>query len=148
VVQKIAVSDDCSVTPLDDNNDASPGGLASQPTLSRLHDALSTEHNRAFLRSFLLEGAARCLKVTNGGNRQSYVTLDIDSLPIEVDSHQPGAEYNGHYGATIFHPLIATAASALATLLSPSLACRPWRQGAAGQALVPVLTTHLTGRHE
>jgi hypothetical protein len=38
------------------------------------------------------------------------VTLDIDSLPIEVDGHQPGAEYNGHYGATIFHPLIATAA--------------------------------------
>jgi hypothetical protein len=38
------------------------------------------------------------------------VTLDIDSFPIEVDGHQPGAEYNGHYGATIFHPLIATAA--------------------------------------
>ena len=27
-----------------------------------------------------------------------------------MDGHQPGAEYNGHYGAKIFHPLIATAA--------------------------------------
>ena len=38
------------------------------------------------------------------------MTLDVDSFPIEVDGHQPGAEYNGHYGGTIFHPLIATAA--------------------------------------
>lgn len=107
---RVAVSDDRSVTPLDDGDDASPGGLASQPTLSRLHEALSSEHNRTVLRSFLLEGSARRLKAANGGHRQRYVTLDIDSLPIEVDGHQPGAEYNGHYGATIFHPLIATAA--------------------------------------
>ena len=106
---RVAVSDDRSVTPLTDS-DGSPGGLASQPTLSRLHEALSTEHNRAVLRSFLMEGAARRLKAQNGGHRQRYVTLDVDSFPIEVDGHQPGAEYNGHYGGTIFHPLIATAA--------------------------------------
>jgi hypothetical protein len=106
---RVAVSDDRSVTPLTDS-DRSPGGLASQPTLSRLHDALSTEHNRTVLRSFLMEGAARRLKARNGGHRQRYVTIDVDSFPIEVDGHQPGAEYNGHYGGTIFHPLIATAA--------------------------------------
>lgn len=106
---RVAVSDDRSVTPLA-NDDRSPGGLASQPTLSRLCEALSTEHNRTVLRGFLLEGAARRLKAGNGGHRQRYVTLDVDSFPIEVDGHQPGAEYNGHYGATIFHPLIATAA--------------------------------------
>jgi hypothetical protein len=106
---RVAVSDDRSVTPLVDS-DRSPGGLASQPTLSRLHEALSTEHNRTVLRSFLMEGAARRLKAGNGGHRQRYVTLDVDSFPIEVDGHQPGAEYNGHYGGTIFHPLIATAA--------------------------------------
>jgi len=106
---RTAVSDDRGVTPLTDCDDT-PGGLASQPTLSRLHEALSTEENRVVLRSFLLEGAARRLKSQNGGHRQRYVTLDIDSFPIEVDGHQPGAEYNGHYGATIFHPLIATAA--------------------------------------
>lgn len=106
---RVAVSDDRSVTPLGDS-DGSPGGLASQPTLSRLHEALSTEHNRTVLRSFLMEGTARRLKAQNGGHRQRYVTLDVDSFPIEVDGHQPGAEYNGHYGGTIFHPLIATAA--------------------------------------
>ncbi len=107
---RVAVSDDRGVTPLADGDDATPGGLASQPTLSRLHEALSTEHNRKVLRSFLLEGAARRLRAGNGGHRQRYVTLDVDSFPIEVEGHQPGAEYNGHYGATIFHPLIATAA--------------------------------------
>jgi len=107
---RVAVSDDRGLTPLADGDAATPGGLASQPTLSRLHEALSSEHNRAVLRSFLLEGAARRLKAQNGGHRQRYVTLDIDSFPIEVDGHQPGAEYNGHYGGTIFHPLIATAA--------------------------------------
>jgi hypothetical protein len=106
---RIAVSDARGVTPLADDG-KSPGGLASQPTLSRLHEALSSEHNRAVLRSFLLEGAARRLKARNGGHRQRYVTIDVDSFPVEVDGHQPGAEYNGHYGATIFHPLIATAA--------------------------------------
>lgn len=106
---RVAVSDDRSVTPLVDS-DSSPGGLASQPTLSRLHEALSTEHNRTVLRSFLMEGAARRLKAQNSGRRQRYLTIDVDSFPIEVDGHQPGAEYNGHYGGTIFHPLIATAA--------------------------------------
>lgn len=99
---RVAVSDDRGVTPLTDTG-RSPGGLASQPTLSRLHESLSTEHNRTVLRSFLMEGAARRLKAQNGGHRQRYVTLDVDSFPIEVDGHQPGAEYNGHYGGTVFH---------------------------------------------
>ena len=107
---RVAISDNRGTKPLADGNDVVPGGLASQPTLSRLHEALSTEDNRGALRSFLMEGAARRLRAQNGGHRQRYVTLDVDSLPIEVDGHQPGAEYNGHYGATIFHPLIATAA--------------------------------------
>jgi hypothetical protein len=106
---RIAISDDRGVKPLTGGPD-SPGGLASQPTLSRLHETLSTEENRAILRSFLMEGAARRMKAQNGGHRQRGVTIDIDSLPIEVAGHQPGAEYNGHYGTTIFHPLIATAA--------------------------------------
>jgi len=106
---KTAVSDDRGITPLIDDGQSS-SGLASQPTLSRLHEALSSEENRSVLRDFLLEGAARRLKATNGGHRQRYVTLDIDSIPVEVDGSQPGAEYNAHYGATIFHPLIATTA--------------------------------------
>jgi hypothetical protein len=38
------------------------------------------------------------------------VTLDVDSAPIEVHGHQPKAEWNGHYGARIYHPLITSIA--------------------------------------
>jgi hypothetical protein len=40
----------------------------------------------------------------------AHVTVDVDSLPIEVEGHQPGSEYNGHYHARIYHPLVATIA--------------------------------------
>lgn len=133
---RTAVSDDRGVAPLADEEDA-PSGLASQPTLSRLHEALSTEENRTVLRSFLLEGAARRLKAQNGGHRQRYVTLDVDSFPIEVAGHQPGAEHNGHYGATIFHPLIATAAE-LGDILDVKL--RPGTTHTAEGGLVFILS--------
>lgn len=107
---RTSVSDDRGVSPLVNSDGSATKGLASQPTLSRLHDALSSEGNRGVLREFLMESAARRLKAGNNGHRQRHITLDIDSLPIEVDGHQPGAEYNGHYDAKIFHPLIATAA--------------------------------------
>jgi hypothetical protein len=85
-----------------------PDGLASQPTLSRLVKTLSTDGNRPVLREALLEVAARRIKASRGGHRQRYMTVDIDSLPIEVHGHQPGSEYNGHYHARIYHPLVAS----------------------------------------
>jgi hypothetical protein len=39
-----------------------------------------------------------------------YLTLDVDSLPIEVHGQQPGSEYNGHYHARIYHPLMCSIA--------------------------------------
>jgi hypothetical protein len=36
--------------------------------------------------------------------------VDLDSLPVEVHGHQPGSQYNGHYHARIFHPLVASVA--------------------------------------
>ena len=51
---RVAISDDRGVTPLS-GGDKSPGGLASQPTLSRFTEALSTEPNRSVLRGFLLD---------------------------------------------------------------------------------------------
>lgn len=52
---RVAVSDNRGVTPLAGGEAATPGGLASQPTLSRLHEALSTEDNRSTLRGSLME---------------------------------------------------------------------------------------------
>lgn len=93
-----------------DKNPAAPDGLASQPTLSRLVAMLSTDENRPLVREALLEMAARRIGAGRGGHRTRYLTIDIDSLPIEVHGHQPGSQYNGHYHARIFHPLVASVA--------------------------------------
>jgi Transposase DDE domain group 1 len=91
-------------------NPAVPDGLASQPTLSRLGRSLSSDRNRAVLRESLLELASRRSKAGRAGRRMRYLTVDVDSLPVEVHGHQPGSEHNGHYHARIYHPLVATAA--------------------------------------
>jgi len=92
------------------HNPEEPDGLASQPTLSREVRMLGMECNRGTLREGILQLAARRFRAMLNGHRQRYLTVDIDSLPIEVHGHQPGSEYNGHYHARIYHPLIASAA--------------------------------------
>ena len=84
--------------------------LASQPTLSRLLDTLSTDVNRRVLREAVAESAGRRLRAGRGGHRQRHLTLDVDSLPIEVHGHQPGSAWNGHYHQRMYHPLVACAA--------------------------------------
>ncbi|MEO7327996.1 MAG: IS1380 family transposase [Minicystis sp.] len=118
---RLAVSDRRGTAPLEtrksrddgeplSKNPLSPDGLASQPTLSRFVAMLSTTHNRSGLRLGLLEIAARRLRAERDGHRRRYLTIDLDSLPIEVHGHQPGSEYNGHYHGQIYHPLIASVA--------------------------------------
>jgi len=119
-VMRMAVSNRRGISPLErrprdpgkplSKNPQVPDALASQPTLSRLGRALSTETNRQVLREALLEVAAQRLVAANGGHRQRYMTIDVDSLPIEVHGHQPGSAHNGHYHARIFHPLVASVA--------------------------------------
>lgn len=119
-VLRMAVSNRKGVSPLErrprepgvplSHNPAVPDGLPSQPTLSRLTTALATDANRRVLRLALLEVAARRLHSARGGHRQRYLTVDVDSLPIEVHGHQPGSAHNGHYHARIFHPLVASLA--------------------------------------
>lgn len=87
-----------------------PDGLASQPTLSRLDRVLSDVDNRRVLRDGLLELAASRIKAGRRGRRLRNVTLDVDSLPIDVHGHQPGAKYNGYYHGTVYHPLVASIA--------------------------------------
>jgi hypothetical protein len=106
---RMAVSSRRGVSPLLSTG-RNPEGLASQPTLSRMLAMLSTKDNRAVLRECLLTCAARRLKAMRQGHRLRYVTVDIDSLPVEVHGHQPQSEHNGHYHARIYHPLIAMCA--------------------------------------
>lgn len=117
---RLAVSDRAGVSPLETrdreegvelgHNPPVPDGLASQPTLSRLMKTLSSETNRGVLREGLLELASRRFRATRHGHRVRHLTIDVDSLPVEVHGHQPGSEYNGHYHARIYHPLVASVA--------------------------------------
>jgi hypothetical protein len=43
-------------------------------------------------------------------HRRRYITVDVDSLPVRQHGHQPEAVYNGHYRATVYHPLVASVA--------------------------------------
>lgn len=95
---------------LPSKNPPVPEGLASQPTLSRLGRVLAEEENRGVLREALLEAAARRVKANRGGHRLRYASIDVDGLPIDVHGQQPGSQYNGHYHARIYHPIVASLA--------------------------------------
>jgi hypothetical protein len=110
---RLAVSTRRGTAPLlppPEGRERTPDGLASQPTLSRLVRMLSGESNRAVLREAALVVSSRRIRASRGGKKMAHVTVDVDSLPIEVEGHQPGSEYNGHYRARIYHPLVATIA--------------------------------------
>jgi hypothetical protein len=88
-----------------------PDGLASQPTLSRLNAVLSQESNLQVVREGLRELASRRIRsMRPGQHRLRYLTIDVDSLPVEVYGHQPGSAYNGYYRQTMYHPLVASIA--------------------------------------
>lgn len=83
-----------------------PEGLPSQPTLSRLLRALSTEKNRSVLGEALRTGADRRHGLRTWGPLRE-ATVDLDSLPVEVHGHQPGSAYSGHRNVRCYHPLVA-----------------------------------------
>lgn len=107
-VLRLAVSQRRGTAPLETPQSALvPNGLASQPTLSRLVQTLSPESQREVLREGLLETFVRRLRTMREGRRLRHLTLDVDSLPIEVHGEQEGSRYNGHYGVRCYHPLVA-----------------------------------------
>ena len=128
---RLASSSSAGLTPL-----VVEKGLASQPTLSRFTAIMADPRNLAVLREGVLELAARGLRALNGGRRLPRVTLDVDSLPVEVHGHQPKAEWNGHYHARIYHPLVTSIAET-GDMLDARL--RPGNVGTADGALDVIL---------
>ena len=92
-----------------ENTERVPEGLSSQPTQSRLVKALSARHNLDGLREGVFESTRRRLNAMHG-HKKRYVTMDVDSIPIDVWGNQDGAEYNGYYHRKVFHPLVANIA--------------------------------------
>jgi hypothetical protein len=101
---RLAASSSAGLTPLDGP------GLASQPTLSRFTALMAEPANMKVLREAVLEMAGHGIRAERSGKRARCITLDVDSAPIEVHGHQPKAEWNGHYAARIYHPLITSIA--------------------------------------
>ncbi len=128
---RLAVGSSAGLTPLTGHS-----GLASQPTLSRCTAMLAEPANLKVLREAALELAGRNLRAENNGKRRTRITLDVDSLPIEVHGHQPQAEWNGHYRARIYHPLITSIAET-GDMLDARL--RPGNVGTAAGALDVIL---------
>ena len=65
-------------------------GVASPPFGRR---GIGRRSSRTVNKTGLLVTAARRIKAERGGHRMRYVTLDVDSLPVEVEGHQEGSEY-------------------------------------------------------
>lgn len=84
-----------------------PDGLASQPTQSRLVEALATRGNIAALNDGLFTQSADNYRRLRGGRRARRGVLDVDSTSAEVHGSQPGSGYNGYYHTTCYHPLVA-----------------------------------------
>lgn len=131
LAMRLACSSSAGLTPL-----VAEPGLASPPTLSRFTAIMAQAGNLEALRDGVLELAARGLRAENGGRKRPRVTLDIDSLPIEVQGHQPKAAWNGHYNARIYHPLVTSIAET-GDILDGRL--RPGNVGTADGALDVIL---------
>ena len=83
--------------------------LASQSTFSRLLDLLAQPGNREVIDAAALELAAR-RRAAAGRTPAPVMTVDVDGLPLAAHGEQPGSDYNGHVGARIHYPLIASCA--------------------------------------
>ena len=81
---RLAASSASERTPLDRAH-----GLASQPTLSRFTAIMAEPANRSVLRKTTIQLGARAARAKRGGKRPRRLPLDVDSLPIEVQGHQP-----------------------------------------------------------
>lgn len=104
---RLAVSERRQDAPLRAPDDPGvPDGLASQPTLSRLLAALSLEQNDPALQEANLILVRQRCRWAEGRKRYEHLTLDMDSIPIQVHGYQEGSAYNGHYQQRCYHPLV------------------------------------------
>lgn len=101
-VFRLAVSERRGDASLRESEGEAPEGLCSQPTLSRLMEALASAENRVGLGEILFSWSEHEL----AKRPPEDLTLDLDSLPVVVHGHQPGSAYNGHYRVRCYHPIL------------------------------------------
>jgi hypothetical protein len=106
---RLSVSERSGDGPLRPQEETSriPDGLASQPTQSRLVEALSTTDNLSALHNALFDFAVAGHRALRRHDRARNATIDVDSFPISAHGSQDGASHSGHYHEQCFHPLVA-----------------------------------------
>ncbi len=87
-------------------DEATPHGLASQPTLSRLIVQAAPAHNREVLEEAVLRNAWSRCQLINRRLQYEALAVDMEALPMPVHGHQAGVEYNGYFHASGYHPRI------------------------------------------
>ena len=80
----------------------SDADLASQPTLSRLENAVD-RHACTRLAHALV---AVYLRAREHDGVPAHLLLDIDSTDDPTHGHQEGTAYHGYYGQHMYHPLL------------------------------------------
>jgi hypothetical protein len=81
--------------------------LASQPTASRLKDALAQSDNLEVLRQAPGDLVARHCFAAGKDRKVKFAALDIDPFKIYGYGEQEGLAYNDYYGQKVFLPLFA-----------------------------------------
>lgn len=81
--------------------------LGSQPTASRLQDALARPDNLELLRQAPGDLVARHCFAAGQDRKVKTAALDVDAFPIVGYGKQQGLAYNDHYREKVFLPLIA-----------------------------------------
>ena len=122
----------------------SEGDLASQPTLSRLENAVD-RHACARLAHALL---AVYLRAREQDGRPTHLVLDIDSTDDPTHGHQEGTAYHGYYGQHMYHPLLifdGQTAQLITALLRPGHAHASRGVHSVLRVLVPLLRARWPG---
>jgi hypothetical protein len=118
--------------------------LASQPTLSRLENAVD-RHACIRLAHALLEVY---LRVREQDGVPTHLVLDIDSTDDPTHGAQEGTAYQGYYGQHMYHPLLifdGETAQLITALLRPGNAHASRGVRSVLRVLVPLLRTRWPG---
>jgi hypothetical protein len=84
--------------------------LGSQPTASRLQDALADPHNLEILRNSTGDLVARHICAAGQDRKVKCAALDVDVFDIVGYGKQEGLAYNDYYREKVFLPLVASLA--------------------------------------
>lgn len=106
-ILRLSVSDRRGQSPLREPQDeTTPDGLASQPTLSRLIVQAARAENQEVMDEAVLRSASSRCQLLDRQLRYDELAVDMDALPMPVHGHQSGVEYNGYFHASGYYPLM------------------------------------------